>query len=116
MPRRRSNEAGLERWAVARARNRRWVVSKVTDPTGFPDHVFWVPGGRPLIVEFKDEYGRTEPGRERLQRYYRRKLSGHGYLVEVVTTKAEFLEAERRALAFNKDGCEKSAVIKASRE
>lgn len=115
MPSRRSNEAGLERWAVAKARNRRWVVSKVTDPTGFPDHVFWVPGGRPLIVEFKDEYGRTEPGRERLQRYHREKLVKDGYLVEVITTKAGFLEAVRRAVAVNQDGGKNPAKIKMSR-
>lgn len=98
MPRYHRRESALERWAVARARNRGWTVSKVTDPTGFPDHVFWVPGGRPLIVEFKDVKGKTDPGREELQMYYRRKLKRDGYRTAVVSAKDGWLEIERQAL------------------
>ena len=94
----RARESKLERWAVARARNKGWVVSKVTDPTGFPDRVFWVPGGRPLIVEFKDVRGNTSKGRAELQAYYRGKLQDDGYQTAVVSTKEEWFDLERVAV------------------
>lgn len=85
-------ESKLERWCRRWARERRIVVSKLTDPTGIQDTVFWLPGGRPLLAEFKDPNGTTEPGRERLQAYYRRKLTQQGYSTAKVTTKEQFLE------------------------
>lgn len=94
----RRRESVVERWCVRWARARGWVVSKLTDPTGIPDHVFWAPGGRPLIVEFKDPNGRTSKGREALQAYYRRLLGKHQYLVFVFTTKEEFLNQAERYL------------------
>jgi hypothetical protein len=81
---------------VRRARAKGWVVSKVKDPTGFPDHVFWVPGGAALIVEFKDPKGRTAKGRAELQATYRKKLALDGYEVHVVDTKEKWLALERR--------------------
>jgi hypothetical protein len=88
-------ESSLERWACRWARSRKIVVSKLTDPTGIVDHVFWLPGGAPLLVEFKRPRGKTEPGRARLQAYYRRKLARQGYKTAKVDTKEQFLELVR---------------------
>jgi len=77
---------------VARQRSKGWVVSKLTDPTGIMDHVFWVPGGKPWLVEFKDPKGHTALGRAKLQAYYREKLSADGYATSVITTRQEFLD------------------------
>ena len=96
---RRKKESELERWAARWARARRITVSKLTDPTGILDHVFWLTGGRPLLVEFKDPNGTTAPGREKLQQYYRRKLSKQGYSVAKVDTKEQFLEAVNESLS-----------------
>jgi hypothetical protein len=89
-------ESVLERRAAAWARARGVVVSKLTDPVGIVDHVFWIPGC-PLLVEFKRVGGRTDKGREKLQRWYRRKLVGDGYVVGVAKTWAEFTRLRKRA-------------------
>lgn len=85
-----SRESALESWCCRWARARGIVVSKLTDPTGVCDRVFWLPGGRPWLVEFKD--GPTAPGRAALQGWYREKLARDGYEVDVVSTKERFLE------------------------
>lgn len=88
----RRRESALERWAVRLARYQGVPVSKLTDPTGIMDHVFWVPGGRPLLVEFKDPNGVTAPGRAKLQTYYRKLFKRLGYTVVLVETKEQFLK------------------------
>ena len=88
-------ESELEHWACRWARSRGIVASKLTDPTGIMDHVFWLPGGSPLLVEFKRSRAATDPARARLQAYYRKKLARQGYRTARVETKEEFLrEAE----------------------
>jgi hypothetical protein len=93
MPRRRAygrRESKVERLACSMARAWLLVVSKLRDPTGIMDHVFWVPGGRPLLVEFKDPEGKTAKGRAKLQAFYRKTLSEQGYRTAVITTLEEF--------------------------
>jgi hypothetical protein len=72
------------------ARCRGIVSSKLEDPTGIMDTVFWRKSGRPLLVEFKD--GSTEPNREKLQKYYRRKFAKFGYQVAKIETIEQFLK------------------------
>jgi hypothetical protein len=80
-------EAALERWCVRWARARGVVVSKLTDPTGIPDRVFWVPGGRPILIEFKaPSCAPTE-----LQMYYLKKFTLNGYRAVGIWTKEQFL-------------------------
>lgn len=88
-------ESTLERWCVAWARARGVVVSKVTDPVGFMDRAFWLPGGRPLLIEFKDPKGRTAPGRKKLQDHYQDKLRLDGYACAYVDGKEQFLDLMR---------------------
>lgn len=79
-------EARLERWCVRWARSRGILVSKLTDPTGIPDHVFWVRGGKPVIIEFKAPSGRTSE----LQMYYIKQFRQRGYKVAVVDNRKAF--------------------------
>jgi hypothetical protein len=52
---------------------------------GFPDRLYFIPGGKPLMVEYKRE---GEPPR-RLQTYIHAQLVSLGYRVEVVDNTAE---------------------------
>lgn len=47
--------------------------------TGYPDRIFWIPGGRPLLIEFK------RPGEEPRpkQIHIHEQLRGLGYEVQV---------------------------------
>lgn len=61
---------------------------------GWPDVLFWIPGGIPLIIEFK------LPGEEPDPIQYARHifLLHQGYALEVHTDKSEALEAIRKAV------------------
>ena len=61
---------------------------------GWPDEVFWLPGGRPLLVEFKAEG--EEP--RKLQQYIHQKLKEQGYEVEVHTDAAEAIASIKQRL------------------
>lgn len=47
--------------------------------TGWPDRIFWVPGGKPLVIEFKTPNGELS----QKQIYHIMKLRRNGYNVEV---------------------------------
>ena len=79
-------EGRLEAWCVGWARSRGVIASKLTDPAGIPDHVFWTPGGRPTVVEFKDQGGAVSP----LQWYHLVLLAALGYRTAIVTTREGF--------------------------
>ena len=55
--------------------------SKFVTPgdTGYPDRIFWIPGGKPLLIEFK------RPGQKvrQKQKYIHGQLKKLGYQVEV---------------------------------
>lgn len=91
-PGRTPRESKLERDAVAWARARRIVVAKLTQVAGIPDRIFFVPGGRPLVVEFKKQKGWTAKGRAELQAYYLTKLRAEKYRVVKLDTMDEFLD------------------------
>lgn len=80
-------ESALESWAVKYARARGVVVAKLTQLDGVPDRIFFIPGGRPLIIEFK-ACG-EKPGE--LQQWYLKKLADDGYRVAWCDTKEKFL-------------------------
>lgn len=52
---------------------------KILGDTGYPDRIFWIPGGRPLLIEFK------QPGEEprAKQLHIHEQLRGLGYEVQV---------------------------------
>jgi hypothetical protein len=68
-------ESALEARCVKWARFQGVVVAKLTQLDGVPDRVFFTPGGRPLIVEFKA----TGEVTEELQSWYLRTLKSAGY-------------------------------------
>jgi hypothetical protein len=85
-------EARLKAWAVAKARWWGIVVAKMTDCDGIPDSIFFVPGGRPIVVEFKEE-GETGAGlQEATQPWYHAKLKELGYRMYRCDTKEAFLK------------------------
>lgn len=57
----------------------------VIGDTGYPDRVFWLPYGRPLLIEFKKPGEEPEPKQVEIHRRLRRL----GYQVEVYDTAAE---------------------------
>jgi len=61
---------------------------------GIPDRIFWVPGGRPLLIEFK------RPGEEPrpLQSHIHALLKQLGYLVEVHDNEDEAFESVKKLL------------------
>jgi len=75
------DEYDLEDWVVAEAK-RLWGVEglKFTPrgDTGWPDRIFFIPGGLPLLIEFK------QPGEslKKRQAYVHRFLKRNGYKVE----------------------------------
>jgi hypothetical protein len=81
-------ESALEHWCKSWARLRGIIVSKQRDPTGIPDNVFWVPGGRPWVVEFKDQQD-VDPSP--LQWYHLILLRHYGYRTALVTTRTGFV-------------------------
>jgi hypothetical protein len=64
---------------------KRWSlkVSKlqILGDTGYPDRIIWMPGGRPILFEFKREGYKPEPK----QAVIHKELTRLGYQVEVHT-------------------------------
>lgn len=82
-------ETAIERAVVHKAAKELGVFSTkmgTTGSTGWPDRIFFIPGGRPLMIEFKRPGGKmTEK-----QKWVHERLRWLGYDVEVHddTTKA----------------------------
>lgn len=62
---------------------------------GYPDRFFWIPGGRPLLIEFKRPGFPLEP----LQVHRHEELKELGYDVETHETVEGAVRAVRRAVA-----------------
>ena len=82
-----SKEAPIERWCCQWARAHGIITSKLRDPTGIPDHLFWVPGGAPVVIEFKRPGKKPTP----LQTHYLVQLLELGYRAYWVDDKETFL-------------------------
>lgn len=81
--------------------------SKLKDQgeTGFPDRCFWLPGGKPLLIEFKQPGEDPDPKQE----YIHNKLKKLGYQVEVCDNEFDGFEIICKALEstrLSKTGCE----------
>lgn len=86
-------ESALESTAVRWARDRGIVVAKLTELVGVPDRIFFVPGGKPLIIEFKAR--RNEPSET--QAWYLDTLRAAGYDAHSCDTKEKFLTLMKKA-------------------
>lgn len=84
-------ESPLEAWCVKWARAREIIVAKLTQVDGIPDRVFFLPGGRPLVVEFKGRKKRGKGLQEKTQPWYVAKLRQDGYEAHCCDTKEQFL-------------------------
>jgi hypothetical protein len=87
--RRNRRESALEAWCVREARAHGILVSKNTECVGMPDRTFWLPGGRPLVPEFKRPDGKGEPSPAQVARMKR--LREHGYDAPLIDSKEGFL-------------------------
>ena len=75
-------ESSIERKVVYAAAHDLGVYSAkmgTNVSTGWPDRMFFIPGGRPLFIEFKRPGGKVSPK----QQYIHERLRGWGYKVEV---------------------------------
>ena len=70
--------------------------AKLTSPgtNGMPDRMFFIPGGKPLLIEFKDVGKEPEP----LQEYTHNWLRKLGYHIEVCDNVDDAFNAVRKAL------------------
>lgn len=87
-------EADIEARAVGRILRETGVPSSKLGQQGDPDRIFWIPGGKPLIIEFKrpGEYPRP------LQVEKIRRLVALGYNVGVADNVDDALRAVQQAL------------------
>src|SRR5690606_15283156 len=78
---------------------------------GYPDRIFWLPGGRPLLVEFK------QPGEplELKQVHHVRELLDLGYLVEVHDNAERAFLGVARAVDSTQLSSESRQVLAAAR-
>ena len=89
-------EKQIEEAVCAFAREQGVLVRKYTSPScqGVPDRIFWVPGGKPLVIEFKRPKGIMSPIQHR-EIVAMRKL---GYRVLVIDNVEAGIDAIRRVL------------------
>lgn len=77
----------------------------VVGSTGYPDRIFWVPGGKPLLIEFKKIGGLVQPK----QNYIHTQLRDLGYHVEVHNNALDAFQSVIKAVEasrLSKKGCE----------
>jgi hypothetical protein len=94
----RSRESPLEAWCVAWARFRGVVVVKMTGCDGIPDRIFFVPGGSPVIGEFKAKGKKGGGLQKATQPWYLDKLRADGYEAYCWDTKEAFLAVMKERL------------------
>lgn len=98
-------ESKIERDTCARAAKLMGVIgTKLVAPgeTGYPDRIFWLPVGRPLLIEFKRPGENARPK----QVFIHEQLRGLGYEVQVHDNVNEALRAIRAALIQRGVKCE----------
>lgn len=91
-----SEKASVENPVVKFATDLGVKVLKVNPlwSAGWPDRVFFLPGGRPLLIEFKRSGGKTRAKQDEVIA----KLRSHGYEVVTIDSVEEGKEAIRSRL------------------
>jgi len=88
-------EADVEGWCVDYANDLGWMNIKLDKISrAWPDQLFFGPGGRKLLVEFKRPGEDARP--QQAKRH--RELGALGHQVEVVKTRNHFCELVSQAL------------------
>ena len=80
--------------------------------TGYPDRIFWVPGGKPLIIEFKTPDGELSPK----QKYHIERLKKDGYNVEVCDDAIDAFHAAIKAVEATRLSEEGREILARARE
>lgn len=90
------SESKIEQKVVREAKKLGVIGLKLTSPgnTGVPDRLFLIPGGRPLLIEFKKPGGFLSPK----QLYWIDILVQAGYNVGVHDNVEDAMDSIRRAL------------------
>lgn len=86
-------EARIEHRTATLAMQRFGIPSTKWGQDGWPDRVFWIPGGSPLLIEFKS--GAPESGVDARQAQRIEHLTLWGYDVEVHNNAEQAIEAIR---------------------
>ena len=92
-----AEESKIERRACDRALDELGVTnSKLVTPgrTGFPDRIFYIPGGKPLLIEFKRPGEEPKP----MQLYIHQLLRQLKYNVKVCDNVEDAVRYVREAL------------------
>jgi hypothetical protein len=94
-------ENPIETKTVAVAKGMGLIGLKLTPrgQRGWPDRIFFIPGGRPLLIEFKRPGDDPDP----LQGHRRTVLLGLGYDVEIHDTAKHAVQAIKDAIKRAKD-------------
>jgi hypothetical protein len=74
----------------------------VRSNTGYPDRIFFLPGGRPVFIEFKRPGGILSAK----QRYQKKKLEGMGYPVFVAYSESQALHFVKEMGGRTKNVCD----------
>lgn len=91
-----TKESTIERNACKRALMELGIrSSKFVTPgdAGYPDRIFWIPGGKPLFIEFKAPGAKPRP----LQVFVHEMLRSLGYQVEVCDNEKDTIEIVKAA-------------------
>ena len=107
-------ESKIERDAVNLVRKYLGIVgSKLVTPgdTGYPDRIFWIPGGRPLLIEFKRPGEEPRPKQEHIHA----QLKQLGYKIEVHDNAVRAFSAVIKAVATTRLSKESREVLARAR-
>lgn len=84
---------------------------KILGENGYPDRIIWLPGGKPLMIEYKRPGEDPRPKQIEIHDYLR-KL---GYHIEVISDAIEALEITIRILAATRLPKESREVLARAR-
>lgn len=91
---------------------KRWGIKgsklRILGDDGYPDRIFWIPGGRPMMIEFKRSGFDLEPKQE----YIHDELKRLGYDVEAHDNTISALQALARAVEAAKKASKSANTLR----
>lgn len=85
---------------------------KILGEDGYPDRIFWIPGGKPLLIEFKQPGEIPEPKQQHVHDF----LISLGYNVQVHTSDVDAFQAVIEALEATRLPKESRKVLSEARK